>query len=163
MEWLHWQIGSLGPMLGQLGYFAKRAEEKTPAAIARFTEEGERLLGVIERQLAQSRYLAGDAYSIADMAAYPWMVAATTFLEEPLAHVLAGEAFHGKMVAGSRSATGGAKGDAGTPGLSLRHFFNGLPDREREPAEIVYWFSRSAVVKSRYGNLRRHINAMTEY
>ena len=64
---------------------------KPPAAIARFTEEGERLLGVIERQLAQSRYLAGDAYSIADMAAYQWMVAAKTFLEEPLAHVLAGK------------------------------------------------------------------------
>jgi GST-like protein len=89
MEWLHWQIGSLGPMLGQLGYFAKRADEKTPAAIARFTEEGERLLGVIEKQLAQSRYLAGNAYSIADIAAYPWMLAATTFLKEPLAQGLA--------------------------------------------------------------------------
>jgi GST-like protein len=89
MEWLHWQIGSLGPMLGQLGYFAKRADEKTPAAIARFTEEGERLLGVIERQLAQSPYLAGNAYSIADIAAYPWMLAATTFLKEPLAQGLA--------------------------------------------------------------------------
>jgi GST-like protein len=85
MEWLHWQIGSLGPMLGQLGYFARRADEKTPAAIARFTEEGERLLGVIEQQLAQSRYLAGNAYSIADIAAYPWMLAAKTFLAEPLA------------------------------------------------------------------------------
>lgn len=89
LEWLHWQIGSLGPMLGQLGYFAKRADEKTPAAIARFTEEGERLLGVIERQLAQSPYLAGNAYSIADIAAYPWMLAATTFLKEPLAQGLA--------------------------------------------------------------------------
>jgi GST-like protein len=91
LEWLHWQIGSLGPMLGQLGYFAKRAEEKTPAAIARFTEEGERLLEVIERQLAQTHYLAGDAYSIADIAAYPWMLAATTFLQEPLAQGLAGK------------------------------------------------------------------------
>ena len=89
LEWLHWQIGSLGPMLGQLGYFAKRADEKTPAAIARFTEEGERLLGVIERQLAQSPYLAGNKYSIADIAAYPWMLAATTFLQEPLAQGLA--------------------------------------------------------------------------
>jgi GST-like protein len=89
LEWLHWQIGSLGPMLGQLGYFAKRAEEKTPAAIARFTEEGERLLNVIERQLAQTPYLAGKDYSIADIAAYPWMLAATTFLKEPLADALA--------------------------------------------------------------------------
>lgn len=89
LEWLHWQVGSLGPMLGQLGYFAKRAEQKTPAAIARFTEEGERLLGVIERQLAQSPYLGGKDYSIADIAAYPWMLAATTFLKEPLAGALA--------------------------------------------------------------------------
>ena len=91
LEWLHWQIGSLGPMLGQLGYFARRAEEKTPAAIARFTDEGERLLGVIERRLAQSPYLAGNAYSIADIAAYPWMLTATTFLKEPLAQGLAGK------------------------------------------------------------------------
>ena len=89
LEWLHWQIGSLGPMLGQLGYFAKRAEVKTPAAIARFTEEGERLLNVIERQLAQTPYLGGKDYSIADIAAYPWMLAATTFLKEPLAEALA--------------------------------------------------------------------------
>jgi GST-like protein len=88
LEWLHWQIGSLGPMLGQLGYFAKRAEVKTPAAIARFTEEGERLLNVIERQLAQTPYLGGKDYSIADIAAYPWMLAATTFLKEPLADAL---------------------------------------------------------------------------
>jgi GST-like protein len=88
LEWLHWQIGSLGPMLGQLGYFAKRAEEKTPAAIARFTEEGERLLGVMERRLKESAYLGGEAYSIADIAAYPWTLAATTFLQEPLAQAL---------------------------------------------------------------------------
>ena len=88
MEWLHWQIGSLGPMLGQLGYFAKRSQEKTPAAIARFTEEGERLLGVMERRLKESAYLGGEAYSIADIAAYPWTLAATTFLQEPLAQAL---------------------------------------------------------------------------
>lgn len=88
LEWLHWQIGSLGPMLGQLGYFAKRAEEKTPAAIARFTEEGERLLGVMERRLKESAYLGGEAYSIADIAAYPWTLAATTFLQESLAQAL---------------------------------------------------------------------------
>jgi GST-like protein len=88
LEWLHWQIGSLGPMLGQLGYFAKRAEEKTPAAIARFTEEAERLLGVMERRLKESAHLGGQAYSIADIAAYPWTLTATTFLQEPLAQAL---------------------------------------------------------------------------
>nr|WP_217346693.1 glutathione S-transferase N-terminal domain-containing protein [Noviherbaspirillum sp. L7-7A]MBV0881170.1 glutathione S-transferase N-terminal domain-containing protein [Noviherbaspirillum sp. L7-7A] len=91
LEWLHWQIGSLGPMLGQLGYFAKRAEETTPAAIARFTEEGERLLGVMERRLKETAYLGGEAYSIADIAAYPWTLAATTFLQEPLAQALQGK------------------------------------------------------------------------
>jgi GST-like protein len=75
-------------MLGQLGYFARRAEEKTPAAIARFTEEGERLLGVMERRLTESAYLGGEDYSIADIAAYPWTLAATTFLQEPLAQAL---------------------------------------------------------------------------
>ncbi|WP_194714303.1 glutathione S-transferase family protein [Noviherbaspirillum soli] len=88
LEWMHWQIGSLGPMLGQLGYFAKRSQEKTPAAIARFTEEGERLLGVLEKRLKESAYLGGEAYSIADIAAYPWTLAATTFLQEPLAQAL---------------------------------------------------------------------------
>jgi len=91
LEWLHWQIGSLGPMLGQLGYFARRAQEKTPAAIARFTEEGERLLDVMERRLAESPYLGGEEYSIADIASYPWTVAATTFLKEALAHGLEGK------------------------------------------------------------------------
>src|ERR1700728_4660936 len=50
MEWLHWQIGSLGPMLGQLGFFAVRSPEKAPLAIARFTEEADRLLGVMNRR-----------------------------------------------------------------------------------------------------------------
>jgi GST-like protein len=88
LEWLHWQIGGLGPMLGQLGFFAVRSQEKAPLAIERFTSEADRLLGVMDRQLAQSAYLAGDDYSIADIAAYPWTVAATTFLKDPLAESL---------------------------------------------------------------------------
>jgi GST-like protein len=79
LEWLHWQIGGLGPMLGQLGFFAKRAEEKAPLAIARFTQEADRLLAVMDRRLAEAEYLGGADYSIADMAAYPWTYAATTF------------------------------------------------------------------------------------
>jgi GST-like protein len=85
LEWLHWQIGSLGPMMGQLGYFAVRAKEKTPPAIERFTEEGARLLGVMETQLAQHRYLAGEEYTIADIAAYPWTMAAASLLKDVLA------------------------------------------------------------------------------
>jgi len=91
MEWLHWQIGSLGPMLGQLGFFAVRSKEKAPLAIQRFTEEADRLLGVLERRLSEARYLAGDDYTIADIAAYPWMVAATTVQKDVLADVLAGK------------------------------------------------------------------------
>jgi len=83
LEWLHWQIGGLGPMLGQLGFFAKRSDEKAALAIKRFTDEAERLLGVMERRLAERDFLAGD-YSIADMAAYPWTMAATTFLGDVL-------------------------------------------------------------------------------
>ena len=81
LEWLSWQIGGIGPFFGQLGFFAIRSTEKAPLAIARFTDEGKRLIGVIDRRLQESEYLAGDDYSIADIAAYPWMFAGATFLE----------------------------------------------------------------------------------
>lgn len=84
-EWLYWQVGGLGPMLGQLGFFAVRAKEKAPLAIDRFTEECGRLLGVLEGRLAHCPYLAGEDYSIADIACYPWMVGATTIMKEVLA------------------------------------------------------------------------------
>jgi GSH-dependent disulfide-bond oxidoreductase len=87
LEWLHWQIGGLGPMLGQLGYFANRAPEKVPLAIGRFSEESGRLFGVMNKRLEEAEYLGGD-YSIADIACYPWMVTATTMLREPLAEAL---------------------------------------------------------------------------
>ena len=74
--------------MGQLGFFAVRSDEKAPLAIQRFTEEADRLLGVMDRRLADVPYLAGDDYSIADIAAYPWTFAATTFLNEPLAESL---------------------------------------------------------------------------
>jgi GSH-dependent disulfide-bond oxidoreductase len=80
LEWLNWQIGGIGPMFAQLGFFAIRSPEKSPLAIRRFTEENQRLLGVIDRRLQDCAYLAGDNYSIADIAAYPWMFAGKTFL-----------------------------------------------------------------------------------
>jgi len=89
LEWLFWQVGGQGPMLGQLGFFAKRSQEKAPLAIKRFTEEADRLLGVMERRLAEAPYLAGADYSIADMATYPWTMAATTFLSDVLSDSLA--------------------------------------------------------------------------
>jgi GST-like protein len=85
LEWLYWQVSALGPMFGQLGYFAVRASEKLPPAIQRFTEECDRLLGVMNRQLEAHPYLGGADYSIADIACYPWTLAATSYLKEPLA------------------------------------------------------------------------------
>jgi GSH-dependent disulfide-bond oxidoreductase len=97
LEWLHWQIGGLGPMLGQLGYFYGRAPEKLPLAIGRFEEECGRLIRVMNTRLEEAEYLGGD-YSIADIACYPWMVAATTMLKEPLGQELEqAPAVHGWM------------------------------------------------------------------
>lgn len=75
LEWLAWQTAGLGPMLGQLNHFLNVADEKLPYAIKRFSDEMIRLLGVLDNQLAQHEYVAGD-YSIADMAIYPWSSAA---------------------------------------------------------------------------------------
>jgi GST-like protein len=88
LEWLNWQMGGIGPMFGQLGFFAVRSKEKAPLAIQRFTTEAGRLLGVMEARLREAPYLAGDAYTIADIACYGWTLAATTFLKEPLAEAL---------------------------------------------------------------------------
>ncbi len=84
LEWLFWQVGGIGPMFGQLGYFALRAPEKIPAAIGRFREEAARLLGVMEHRLAEAPYLGGDDYSIADMATYPWIAAARGLMGQVL-------------------------------------------------------------------------------
>jgi GSH-dependent disulfide-bond oxidoreductase len=73
MQWLFWQIGGLGPMLGQNHHFAQYAPKKIPYAIARYLAETERLYGVLNHQLAEHEFVAGE-YSIADMAAYPWIV-----------------------------------------------------------------------------------------
>jgi GST-like protein len=75
-------------MLGQLGFFGVRSEEKSPLAIKRFTEEADRLLSVMEKRLAVHPYLAGDKYTIADIATYPWTLAATSFLKDVLADSL---------------------------------------------------------------------------
>ena len=66
------QMGGVGPMLGQTGYFIHRAPEPVPAAVERFTLEAERLYGVVENRLNEADYLGGE-YSIADMACYPWL------------------------------------------------------------------------------------------
>jgi GSH-dependent disulfide-bond oxidoreductase len=73
MQWLFWQMGGLGPMLGQNHHFGTYAPEKIPYAINRYVKETERLYGVLDTQLKDHEYIVGD-YSIADMACYPWIV-----------------------------------------------------------------------------------------
>ena len=73
LQWLMWQMGSIGPMLGQAHHFLQYAPEDIPYAKARYANEAKRLYGVADKRLGESRYLAGDDYSIADMAAWPWM------------------------------------------------------------------------------------------
>jgi GST-like protein len=72
IEWLMFQMASIGPMLGQAGHFRSYAPEKLPYAIDRYTNEARRLYGVLDRRLGAVEYLAGE-YSIADIAAYPWL------------------------------------------------------------------------------------------
>ncbi|HAV79861.1 MAG TPA: thiol:disulfide oxidoreductase, partial [Erythrobacter sp.] len=72
-QWLFWQVGHLGPTLGQHGHFHLYAEEKLPYAIERFHREALRVYGVMDRQLAQEEHLAGEDYTIADMACFPWV------------------------------------------------------------------------------------------
>jgi GSH-dependent disulfide-bond oxidoreductase len=73
MQWLFWQVGGLGPMAGQNHHFARYAPEKISYAIERYVKETNRLYGVLNKRLADREFVAGD-YSIADMAAYPWVV-----------------------------------------------------------------------------------------
>lgn len=84
LEWTYWQVGGLGPMLGQLGYFAHRAPDKHEPSIARFRDEGNRLLDVMERRLGEAEYLAGADYSIADIACYAWASASQRMLRATL-------------------------------------------------------------------------------
>ena len=73
LEWLMFQMGGVGPMLGQAHHFRIYAPEKIPYAIDRYTNEAKRLYGVMNRQLARQRYMAGPQYTIADMAVFPWL------------------------------------------------------------------------------------------
>jgi GSH-dependent disulfide-bond oxidoreductase len=73
MQWLFWQMAGLGPMAGQNHHFSQYAPEKIPYAIDRYVKETNRLYGVLDKRLSQQRFIAGN-YSIADMAAYPWIV-----------------------------------------------------------------------------------------
>ena len=73
LQWLMFQMGGVGPMLGQAHHFRIYAPEKIEYAVNRYTNEAKRLYGVIDKQLSTHPWLAGDSYSIADMATFPWL------------------------------------------------------------------------------------------
>lgn len=75
VQWLMWQMGGLGPMMGQLNVFKRYFPEHIPAAIERYERESYRLFGVIEERLGETEYLGGEEYGIADMASAPWVAA----------------------------------------------------------------------------------------
>ena len=73
LQWLMFQMGGVGPMLGQAHHFRLYAPEKIAYAIDRYTNEARRLYGVMDKRIAKRRYMGGDEYSIADMAIFPWL------------------------------------------------------------------------------------------
>jgi GST-like protein len=73
LQWLMFQMGGVGPMLGQAHHFRIYAAEKIPYAIDRYSNEARRLYGVMNKRLAKSRYIGGTEYSIADIAVFPWL------------------------------------------------------------------------------------------
>lgn len=73
LQWLMFQMGGVGPMFGQFNHFRDYAPEPIPYAIKRYTNEVRRLYGVMERQLTQHAFLAGNEYTIADIATFPWI------------------------------------------------------------------------------------------
>lgn len=76
MEWLFWQMANLGPMAGQLSHFVNYAQGEHPYSKQRYANEYARCLGVLDRRLAEREYILGADYSIADMAAWPWVLIA---------------------------------------------------------------------------------------
>jgi GST-like protein len=73
LQWLMFQMGHVGPMYGQVHHFLRAAKVEVPYAIERYVKEKDRLYGVLDRRLGAARFLAGDEYTIADIATYPWV------------------------------------------------------------------------------------------
>ena len=96
MEWLFWQVAGLGPMLGQHGHFKLYAPEQIAYATERYRNEALRLYGVLDRQLAEFSHIAGNDYSIADMACFPW-IQTWKAQEIPLADYPALSAWYSRM------------------------------------------------------------------
>jgi len=75
-EWLFWQVGNQGPMAGQLSHFVNYAPGEHPYSLERYAKEYDRCLGVLERQLEGRDYILGEAYSVADIIVFPWVLIA---------------------------------------------------------------------------------------
>ncbi len=73
LQWLMFQMGGVGPMFGQYNHFAAYAPEKIPYAIERYSNEVRRLHRVMDKRLSASAFLAGEDYTIADIATFPWV------------------------------------------------------------------------------------------
>ena len=73
IQWLMFQMGGIGPMFGQVHHFLRAAKEQVPYGIERYGTEVRRLYGVLDRRLEGRDHLAGDGYSIADIATWPWV------------------------------------------------------------------------------------------
>jgi GST-like protein len=73
LEWLMFQMGGVGPMFGQVHHFLRAAKEQVPYATDRYVKEKDRLYGVLDKRLGEAPHLAGDDYTIADIATYPWV------------------------------------------------------------------------------------------
>jgi GST-like protein len=73
LQWLMFQMGHVGPMYGQVHHFVRAAKVEVPYAIERYVKEKDRLYGVLDRRLGEAPFLAGDEYTIADIATYPWV------------------------------------------------------------------------------------------
>lgn len=110
-QWLHWQIGGLGPMTGQYGHFHVYAPESIDYAKDRYRNEALRLLGVLDKRLQGRDFVAGDGYSIADMAIYPWInpYAKAPLDMEPFANVRRWQAGIARRPATQRAYALGAK------------------------------------------------------
>jgi GST-like protein len=108
-EWLFWQVGGLGPMAGQANHFLNYCAEDLPYPKKRYTDEVHRLFGVMNTRLAKVRHLAG-AYSIADMASFPWVKSAARYIRlEEFAHLAAWCERMGKRPAVQRALRLGAE------------------------------------------------------
>jgi GST-like protein len=73
LQWVMFQMGAVGPFFGQVHHFLRAAKVEVPYAIERYIKEKDRIYGVLDRRLGEAPYLAGDEYTIADIATYPWV------------------------------------------------------------------------------------------